>query len=308
MVLVAKRLLQGAVVVFAVTVVVFIITRVTVDPASRMLPIDVSDAAYESFRRQFGLDRSLIDQFVSFLAGALTLDFGQSLTTGEDVLTAIVTRFPATVLLVTMAGIVALILAVPLGIQAARRPGGLWDRFVENLASLWLSLPEFWFGAVLITVFAVQLGILPTSGRRSWDSAVLPAVTLALPVAGRLALVVRTSVRDQLDERYVLAAAARGLGDDAILRRHVLRNATAPVLSVTGLELIRMLSGGAVIVEAVFAWPGLGELALRAIRQGDVFLIEGIVFFTAVLIVLFNLVTDSLQGRVDPRIELAVSR
>ena len=197
-----------------------------------------------------------------------------------------------------------MLLALPLGMASAARPGGIADRLVTGFGLLGLSMPQFWIGLLLILVFAVQLKLLPTSGMGTPAHLVLPAVTLALAPLARLTLLVRSAMIDELNAAYVKTARAKGLPWRRVFGVHALRNVAIPALTLAGWELISALAGYTVVVETVFAWPGLGLTAIQAIQRGDLFLMQAIVFTVAFLIVVINIALDIAFKAIDPRIEL----
>jgi peptide/nickel transport system permease protein len=299
-----RRILHGAIVVLGVVLVVFVATRLIGDPVSAMLPIDASDEQRDALARELGLDKPIAAQFGDYLRQLARLDFGESLWQNRPAMTIVLERLPATLELVFVGVAAACLLGVPLGAIAAMRPGGLSDRITVVLSLLGLSIPQFWLGLILIIVFGVKLGWLPTSGSSTPIHLVLPALTLALPAAGRLAMVARSTAIDELNRPYIKVAVANGLPMRRIVGLHVGRNAAIPVLTLAGWELIRSLAGYSVVVESVFAWPGMGLLAMQAIDRQDLILLEAVVFTAALMIVTINIVMDVTYKLIDPRIKL----
>lgn len=299
-----RRLFQGLLVVFGVTATVFIVTRVLGDPVALMLPLSASEAQRAAFAAQIGLDKPLIVQFIGFCGDILRLDFGTSLWQRRPAMDVVYERLPMTALLIGLGLGAAVVLALPLGALAARRPGGLIDRLVGAIGLIGLAVPQFWLGLVAIMIFAVQLKWLPTSGAGSLTHAILPAATLAMTPLARFTLMVRAAMIDELNRPYIRTARAKGLGRARILGVHALRNILVPFLNLSGWELVATLSGYTVVVETVFAWPGLGLTAVQAIQRGDLFLVQAIVFTIAFLIVLIAIALDLLARAIDPRIAL----
>lgn len=299
-----RRLFQGVLVVFGVSATVFVVTRLAGDPVSLMLPLSATEAQRIAFAQQIGLDQPIAAQFVRFLGDIVTLDFGNSLWQRRPAIDVVFERLPNTMLLIAAGLGSAVILSIPLGAIAALRPGGLVDRLTMSIGLLGLAMPQFWIGLIAILIFAVQLKWLPTSGMGTVAHIVLPALTLSLTPLARFTMMVRAAMIDELNKQYVKTARAKGLGLPRILRVHTLRNILVPFLSISGWELISTLSGYTVVVEAVFAWPGLGLTAVQAIQRGDLFLMQAIVFVIAILIVIIGIVLDILSKAVDPRIEL----
>ena len=299
-----RRLFQGFWVVFGVTATVFVVTRVFGDPVALMLPLNASDAQRAAFAAQIGLDQPLPVQFWRFLGDILTLNFGDSLWQRRPAIEVVFERLPNTALLVAAGLGLAVLVSIPLGAIAALRPGGVVDRLVVSVGLLGLAMPQFWLGLMAIMVFAVQLKWLPTSGFGTPAHLVLPALTLAMTPIARFTMMVRAAMIDELNKPYVQTARAKGMTLPRILRVHTLRNILVPFLALSGWEVITALSGYTVVVETVFAWPGLGMTAVQAIQRGDLFLMQAIVFVSAALIVLIGIVIDVAAKAIDPRIEL----
>jgi peptide/nickel transport system permease protein len=300
---IVKRLYYGLFVVLGVTIVVFLVTRVVGDPVSAMLPMESSAAQRALFAQQLGLDRPIYLQFIDFLANVARLDLGESLWQHRPVTQIVLERLPMTLYLVVAGMALAIALSLPLGILAALKPGGMSDRVTVVLSLLGLSIPQFWLGLLLIIVFAVDLRWLPTSGSGDLRHMVLPAVTLALPAMARMVMVVRSSMMDELNAQYIKVAIAKGLPFRRVVGVHALRNITVPVMTLAGWEVIRALAGYSVVVETVFAWPGLGLAAVQAIERQDLILLQGIVFYVAIMVVIINLGLDVAQKFVDPRVK-----
>ncbi len=299
-----RRLWQGLLVVLGVTLTVFVVTRLFGNPVDLMLPLSASAEQRAAFAAQIGLDQPIPVQFIGFLGDLVTLDFGQSLWQRRPAIEVVLERLPNTLMLIGAGLGLAILLSIPLGTVAALRPGGLIDRLTVSLGLLGLSMPQFWVGLLLIVIFAVQLKLLPTSGMGSPAHLVLPALTLALSPLARLTMLVRSAMIDELNQQYVKAARAKGLGLRRILGAHALRNILIGFLTLAGWELISTLAGYTVVVETVFAWPGLGLTAIQAIQRGDLFLMQAIVFTVAFLIVLINIALDIAFKAIDPRISL----
>lgn len=300
-----KRLLYGAFVIFGVATVVFVATHLLADPARKMLPLSATQQQYVSLRHSLGLDRPVAQQFWDFLVGAAHLDFGNSISLQSSASHAVAQRLPHSFELVGLGVALAILIAIPLGVLAATRPGSWLDSSTIATSLVGLSLPQFWLGALLILFFAVHVHWLPTSGAGGAKYLVLPVVTLSLPIAGRLTQIVRSTVIDELNRQYVVAARAKGFRLPYILRRHVLRNALVPISSYVSLETAKAIAGATVVVETVFAYPGIGYLAVQASKADDVILMEAIAVIVSVLVVATNLVFDMLQSTIDPRIRVA---
>lgn len=298
----ADRLLQGGSVILGVTTLVFIVTRLIGDPVQVMLPVDASAADRAVLAQALGLDQPLWRQYLAYLGNVLSFDFGQSLWQQRPAVEIVFERLPATLMLCTGAVLLAGLAGVPLGIVAALRPGQWADRCSVVLSLAGLSLPQFWLGLLLILLFAVTLNWLPSSGSETAVSAVLPVLTLTLPSLGRVAMMVRSSMIDELNAPYIRTALAKGLRVHRVVLVHALRNAAVPTVALLGWEFSGMLAGYTVVVETVFAWPGLGQTAVQAIERQDLVLLQAIVFFIAFFIVVINVGLDLVYRLLDRRI------
>ncbi|MGQ0848569.1 MAG: ABC transporter permease [Actinomycetota bacterium] len=299
-----KRVIQGALVVVGVTVVVFVVTRLIGDPVRVMLPLEATPEQRAAFSAQLGFDRPLHVQFFDFLGSALRFDFGSSLWQDRPALEIVLEALPRTLLLVAASMVLAVVIAIPLGILSSLKPGGFLDRVLVTLSLTGLSMPNFWLGLLLILVFGVQLQLLPIFGSGSLAHAVLPAVTFALPAAARLVMLTRSAMIDELNKSYVQLVKAKNVPFHRLVGSHAFRNAAVPVMTMAGWELIRALAGFSVVVETVFAWPGLGFLAIQSIQRQDLILLQAIVFVVALMIVSINVLMDVAYKYVDPRIKL----
>jgi peptide/nickel transport system permease protein len=300
---VIRRLYHAIYVVLGVTIVVFVVTRVIGDPVSAMLPMETSAAQRAAFAQQLGLDRPLYIQFIDFLADLAHLNLGESLWQHRPVTQIVFEKLPITLYLVGTAMALAIVLSIPLGIVAALKPGRIADRITVVLSLIGLSVPQFWLGLLLILLFAVDLRWLPTSGSGDLTHLILPALTLAVPAMTRILMVVRSSMMDELNTQHIKVAIAKGLPFRRVIGVHAMRNIAIPVMTLAGWETVRALAGYSVVVEAVFAWPGLGLAAVQAIERQDLILLQGIVFYVAVMVVIINIGLDLAQKLVDPRVK-----
>lgn len=300
----AKRIAWGLLVIVLVAVTVFVVTRVLSEPARDMLPLDATPAQVHKLRHTLGLDQSIPTQFVEYVGQLVRFHLGESYWQHTSVGGLIGTALPHTILLAAVGIGFAVLLGLPLGIGAALRPGSWLDQTLAGFALVGLSLPQFWLGSMLIFLFAVELGWLPTYGMGGIDHLLLPALTLGLPILGRIAQITRTTMIDELSSQHILAARARGLSSSYIVLRHALRNVTVPIMTIVSWETAYTLAGYSVIVETVFAWPGIGYLSIQAIEHEDLILIQGIVMVVATIVVVINILTDVLYSLVDPRIKL----
>jgi peptide/nickel transport system permease protein len=288
-----RRLIQGVAIIFGVSLVTFGLLYVTGDPAALLLPVDATPEDLARLRTKFGLDDPLPVQYGRFLAGAVHGDFGMSVRQAEPALDLVLERLPATLELTAAAMFLAVVVAVPAGLIAAGWRGTLIDQGAMLVALVGQSIPSFWLGIMLLLFFSVQLGWLPPFGRGGLDHLILPAVTLSMYSMARTARLVRSGLVDVLGQDYIRTARAKGLTEALVLRRHALRNALLPVVTVLGLDLAHLL-GGAIIVEFIFAWPGVGRLAVQSIGARDYPVVQAVVFLVAVGYTLTTVLVDEL--------------
>lgn len=310
---VARRLLYSAVVLFGVLIVVFALVHlVPGDPVRIALGTRYTPEAYEALRTASGLDRPIVSQFFGYLGSALTGDLGVSFRNGDPVTVTLMERLPATLSLGLAGIVIALAIALPAGIFSALREGRVSDAIVRISSQFGVSIPDFWMGILLIALFSTTLGWLPTSGYRplfedpaGWlRHIVLPGLTVGVVAAAIMTRYVRAAVLEVASMGYVRTARSKGLPPQVVTFRHTVRNALVPILTITGIQLATLL-GGVIVVEVVFAWPGLGRLVYNAVAARDYPLIQGTVLLIAALFLLINLLVDVLYAVVDPRIRLA---
>lgn len=300
-----RRLLLLVPVLWGVVTLVFLLLHlIPGDPVDLMLGDQAVATDRDALRQALGLDRPLLEQYGAYLGGLLQGDLGQSIHSQTAVSAEIWARFPASFELMVGGLTIALCIALPLGILAALRPGSWIDGGAMAVSFLGVSIPNFWLGPLLILAFAVQLDWLPVSGRGDWTHLILPSITLGTAMAAMLSRLVRASLLDALSGDYIRAAQAKGLSKGTVVLRHALPNAMIPVVTVVALQIGSLLSG-AIITEAVFAWPGVGSLMLDGIQSRDYPLVQGCVLVVALIYVVINLLTDLLYGFLDPRVRLA---
>jgi peptide/nickel transport system permease protein len=304
--LLLNRILHAAAVLFGVVSVTFVLLHAAGDPLAGLIPPGAAPEIEAQIRQQYGLDRPLPEQYLDFVSQAMRGQFGDSWRQGRPALLAVLERLPETVALAASATAMAVAVGVTLGVTAAARPGSWWDGLVRSAALLGQSIPAFWLGTMLILVFAVDLRWLPSSGLDGPAGVILPALALAAFPAATLARLIRSSMIETLSADYIRTARAKGLSQRTILMGHGLRNAALPALAYTGLQA-GFLLGGAVIVEGVFAFPGIGSLALEAVSTRDVPLVEAFVWVVAILILITNLITGLLAAFIDPRLREGAS-
>jgi ABC-type dipeptide/oligopeptide/nickel transport system permease component len=289
-------------VLIGVSMVVFAIVRVVPgDPVRLMLPIDATQEDVELFRERMGFNEPLHRQYLIYMKGILSGDLGTSLRYRRPVLELVLERLPATFELAMAGTLLAVVIAVPAGVIAAWRQGSFFDSFFMFITMVGQSVPIFWLGIMFILVFSVGLGVLPTSGRGTVAQLIMPSVTLATFFMALLARLTRSSVLEVLGQDYVQTARAKGLREQIVLYRHVLKNALIPIVTVLGLQVGTLL-GGSVITETVFAWPGIGTLAVGAIYNRDYPLVQGTVLISAFVFVGINILVDFVYLYLDPRI------
>ncbi|MCM8749950.1 ABC transporter permease [Thermomicrobiaceae bacterium CFH 74404] len=295
------RILHAFFVMLGISFVVFILIHLSGDPAAMMVPEDATPQQVQEIRERMGFDRPILVQYGLFLGRALQGDFGYSYRIRRPALDLVVERIPATLRLAVTSAVVSLGLGIPVGILAATRQGSFFDRLSMMAILFGQSMPTFWLGIMLILIVSVQLGWLPTSGYRGPEYIILPAVTLGLYTSAMVARILRSSLIEVLSHDYIRTARSKGLADRTILTRHALKNAAIPVVTVIGLQ-IGYLLGGSVVTETVFSYPGMGLLAIQAIRGRDIPVLQAFVVSISAVIVLLNLLVDVLYTYLDPRI------
>lgn len=295
------RLLRSLVTLWLVVTMVFVVLRLSGDPAQAMLPDEATVEQIASFRHQYGLDRSVPVQYARYLANLAQGNFGVSLSERRPVTELVLGRLGATLQLAAAALAISLLVGIPAGLLAALTRNSLWDRLLMGLAFIGHAAPTFFVGIVLILIFSLRLRLLPSSGRGSWQHLVLPALTLATGLLASLARMTRSSLLEVIRQEYIRVARAKGLSERRVIVHHALRNAALPVVTLLGLS-VGVMIGGAAITETVFAWPGVGRLAIAAITIRDYPVIQFIVLLVAASVVVANFLVDLAYGLLDPRI------
>lgn len=294
------RVAQAIFSIFFITTLVFLLVRLTGDPSQILAPEFATSAVEDKIKVELGLDKPLYEQYAKYMGGLLTFNLGTSFR-GPPVSQVLLDHLPATATLALAAIVVAIVVAVPLGVLSALKRGSKIDAFARGVALFGQSVPGFWLAIMGILVFAVLLRWVPVAGRTGPSSYILPALVLGLaPVAGIVRLL-RSSMLEVQESDFVRMARAKGLPEGVIVRRHELRNAIIPVLTFAGL-LVGGLMNGSVVVENVFAWPGIGKMTLDAVESRDFPVVQGTVIMSAIFLILANLVVDILYVLVDPRI------
>jgi ABC-type dipeptide/oligopeptide/nickel transport system permease component len=296
-----KRLWHTVYVAVGISIISFFFIHLSGDPVMLMLPPDATMAEVETLRQQLGFNDPLYVQYGRFAARALQGDLGMSLYHRVPALSLILERLPASLELAGAAMLIAIVVSVPLGVVSAVKRGSVWDVASMLGALFGLSMPHFWLGIMLILLFSVTLGWLPTSGRGSLAHIVMPAIALGLSLMAMFARLTRSVMLEVLNQDYVRTARAKGLAERLVIGKHALKNALIPLVTVAGMQF-GFLIGGTVIIETVFAWPGVGRLVVQAIFSRDYPLVQAAVLVLAVIFVLVNLAVDLVYLYLDPRI------
>jgi peptide/nickel transport system permease protein len=295
------RVARGVITLWIVVTCVFVVLRLSGDPAQAMLGPEATPEAVEAFRLRYGLDDPIPVQYLRYVGNVLQGDFGSSLQSPRPASDLFLSRVVATLQLGIAAIVLAVVLGIPLGVLAAIHRNSIIDRFAMGLAFIGQSAPNFFVGIMLILLLSLRFNLLPSSGRGSWEQLVMPAVTLSTGLLAILARMARSSLLEVISQDYVRTARAKGLSNRRVIATHCLRNAAIPVVTIFGIS-VGALVGGAAITETVFAWPGVGRLTVEAISSRDYPVIQLIVIAVAATVVLANLAVDITYGLLDPRI------
>jgi ABC-type dipeptide/oligopeptide/nickel transport system permease component len=301
---IARRLLQGIVLVCLVAAIVFFLGRLTGNPVDLMLPEDATPADREALIKTLGLDGSVTDQFVIFVSKALQGDLGTSIRMRQPAVQAFFERLPNTLVIIPWALLLATCVGIPLGVFAALYRGTLLDRIAGGIAVLGIATPSFWLGVLLIFVFSVELGWLPSGRMGGPEHFVLPVITLGTFLIAGFMRLTRSSMLEVMESEFVKLARIKGLSEGVVIWKHCLRNALIPVLTLWGVFVGNLITG-AIVTETVFAWPGIGRLTYEAVIYRDFPLLQAVIILKAILILGINLTVDILYAYVDPRIRLA---
>jgi ABC-type dipeptide/oligopeptide/nickel transport system permease component len=294
-------LIQSVLLLFGVLLLVFLMTRMTGDPARLMMSRQASQEEIDNFREVMGFNRPVMVQFWDFLTKAIVGDFGKSLHFKTPAMKMVLERIPATLQLASVALLFSMLVAIPLGIIGGFNPGSLADSFGRLVALSGQSIPNFWLALMMILFFAVRLGWFPSFGRDEWKSVIMPAFVLGLPTMGRIVRLTRSSVLEIRGEDFIRTAYSKGLDPRVIYGKHVLRNVLIPLVSMISVSFGYML-GGSIYIEAIFSWPGIGQLVEQAIGWRDFPLIQAIAVFASVVVTALNLLSDMAYAIIDPRI------
>jgi len=295
------RLIQSVLLMLGVLLLVFLMVRMTGDPARLMMPREATTEEIESFREAMGFNRPVFVQFWDFFTKAIVGDFGKSLHFKTPALKIVLERLPATSQLASAALLYAILFAIPLGLIGGFNPGSPADSLGRLLALFGQSIPNFWLAMMLIVLFAVRLGWFPSFGRDEWKSVIMPAFVLGLPTLGRIVRLTRSSVLEIRAADFIRTAYSKGLDPRVIYIKHMLRNVLIPLVSMIGVSFGYML-GGSIYIEAIFSWPGIGQLTELAIGWRDFPLVQAIAVIVSAAVIALNLLTDMAYVIIDPRI------
>lgn len=297
----ARRVAQFALVLIGVLTIVFLLQHMSGDPTNLLVPMDAPDSARVELRHQLGLDRPLGEQYVIFLRNVAMGDLGRSYQSQQPAIGLVLDRLPDTLLLAASALGLSLVIAVPLGIYAAVRRNSWIDALASGISLIGQAMPVYWIGLLAILLFAMRWRLLPSMGGGSFKALILPAATLAVYSSANLMRMTRSAMLDVLHQDYVRLARAKGLSEPVVLIKHALRNAAIPIVTVIGLQFGGLL-GGAVITETVFAWPGVGRLAVAAVQHRDFPVVQAVTVVVALIFTSINLMVDLIYAFLNPRI------
>lgn len=299
---VLSRLLRAAVSIVMVVTFVFVVLRMSGDPATVIMGADAPPEAIDAFRKAWGLDQPLWIQYFAFFEAVFSGELGRSMRDGRDVVAVVLERVPSTLALTVPAFLINIAVGIPAGVYAALHRNSLIDRCVMVMAVTGFAVPSFILAMLLVLIFSVNLGWLPSAGQDSWLNAILPIVTMGFGGAALLARFTRSAMLEVLGQSYIRTASAKGLPWSAVVWRHALQNAAIPTITIIGFMLGGLVAG-AVVVESVFSWPGVGRLLVVSVANRDLAVVQAIVLMIAMTMVAANMVVDVLYGLVDPRMQ-----
>ncbi|MBR4159542.1 MAG: ABC transporter permease [Spirochaetia bacterium] len=297
------KTLRAFITTFLLVVFVFFVLRITGDPAQAMLPDDATEEDYIEFRQLWGLDKPLLEQFYIYCKNFIHGDFGQSYKDGRDVFEIISQRLPKSIWLMGMSIIFSIVFGLPLGIYAALHRNSFGDRFVMGTAVFGFSMPSFFLGIMFILIFSMRLHWLPSAGSDTWLHLLMPMITIGLSRMGSYARYTRSAMLNVLSKPYIITAKAKGANRNRMVYLHALPNAAIPIVTVIGTSIGHM-AGGSVVIENVFAWPGVGRLLVSSVAVRDLPVVQAIVIIMGLAMVLANLLVDFTYGILDPRIRV----
>ncbi|MBJ6133405.1 ABC transporter permease [Ochrobactrum sp. Q0168] len=298
---IASRLFRALITVFLVMTFAFVVLRLSGDPAQIMLGPDAPQESIDAFRKAWGLDEPIWLQYLSYLKGILSFDFGISMRDKAPAIDLVLQRVPATLQITIPALIIKLCLGIPAGVYAALHRQGIADRGVITLSILGFTVPSFVLGLVLVLIFSVQLGVLPSGGSDKWVHGILPTLTIAIGGTAVLARFSRPAMIEVLGQPYIRTASAKGISWNDVVWKHALPNASVPIVTIVGF-MVGALIAGAVVVETIFSWPGIGRLLVVSVANRDLAVVQCLLLIIASCMVISNLVVDVLYGVLDPRL------
>ncbi|MBA8819379.1 ABC transporter permease [Ochrobactrum sp. GPK 3] len=298
---IASRLFRALITVFLVMTFAFVVLRMSGDPAQIMLGPDAPQESIDAFRKAWGLDDPIWLQYLSYLKGILSFDFGISMRDKAPAIDLVLQRVPATLQITIPALIIKLCLGIPAGVYAALHRQGIADRGVITLSILGFTVPSFVLGLVLVLIFSVQLGVLPSGGSDTWIHGILPTLTIAIGGTAVLARFSRSAMIEVLGQPYIRTASAKGISWNDVVWKHALPNASVPIVTIVGF-MVGALIAGAVVVETIFSWPGIGRLLVVSVANRDLAVVQCLLLIIASCMVISNLVVDVLYGVLDPRL------
>lgn len=297
-----RRIFQIIPVLLIISFIVFALVFLAGDPVAMMLPDDAKPEDIAALRAALKLDRPFIVQYGNYLLNLLSGDFGTSFRYNQPALGLVLERLPATLTLAATSMVVAIMIAVPLGIWSATRRNTFVDVFITGTSVLGKAMPSFWLGIILILVVGVQLGFLPISGLESWKHYILPSITLGTSVSAEMTRLIRSNMLEILGQDFIRTARSKGVSNYSIIFKHSFKNILVPVITITFLQISTLVSG-ALVTEVVFAWPGLGQLLVQAVNGRDMAIVQAGVFVVAFMVIILNLTADILYRLFDPRIK-----
>lgn len=298
-----KSILQIIPVMFLISLIVFVLVHISGDPVALMLPETATEEDHQKLTQALGLDQPLYIQYFTFVSNLVQGDFGNSFRYNEPALPIVIERLPATFELAAAAMLIATIISIPLGILSATHRNSFVDVIATGSAVLGKAMPHFWLGIMLILLLSVQMGWFPVSGRGSFAHLILPAITLGTGAAAEMTRLIRSSMLEILGQDYIRTARSKGLIETLVVYKHAFRNSLIPVVTIMALQMSSLI-GGALITEAVFAWPGMGQLIIQAVNTSDMAIVQASVFVVALMVIACNLIADLIYRLLDPRIKI----
>ena len=297
------KIFRALITMLMVVTFVFLVLRLTGDPAQAILSEDSTEEEYQEFREEWGLDKPLYEQYSIYITSTFKGDFGKSFLDNRDVWTIIIERLPKTFLLMASSILFALSLGIPLGVYSALHRNSFGDRFTMGLAVFGFSIPNFFLGIILILIFSLQLKILPSAGSDTWKHMIMPVLTIGLARMGSYSRFTRSAMLSVLNKAYIRTAVAKGASRLRVIYSHAMPNAAIPIVTIIGTSIGRIVVGG-VVIENVFAWPGIGRLLVSSVATRDLAVVQGVVIVMSISMVLANLIVDLLYSVLDPRIRI----